>query len=60
MSALFGNGDGTFANQVDYDMGPGATPSSLVVADFNLDGKPDLAVAEDPNSIVILLGNCSP
>jgi len=43
VSVLFGNGDGTFQNHVDYPTG--SSPSSVVVGDFNGDGKPDLAVA---------------
>ena len=41
-SILLGNGDGTFQNHVDYQVGP--TPSFIAVADFNRDGKLDLAV----------------
>ena len=42
-SVLLGNGDGTFAAKVDY--ATGSHPDSVAVGDFNLDGKPDLAVA---------------
>lgn len=31
--------------------------SSLAVADFNLDGKPDIALASNPNSISVMFGN---
>jgi hypothetical protein len=41
VSVLLGNGDGTFKPHVDY----GAAALAVVVADFNQDGKVDLAVA---------------
>ena len=43
VSVFLGNGDGTFATRTDY--GTGSYPSSVVVGDFNADGKADLAVA---------------
>ena len=39
---LFGNGDGTFQNQVEYPAGP--SPAAFAVADLNQDGIPDIAV----------------
>jgi hypothetical protein len=53
VSILLGNGDGTFQPHVDYPVG---SPSGLAVADFNGDGKLDLAVANN-GSVAILLGN---
>jgi len=44
VSVFFGNGDGTFQPHVDYATPGGAVATSVVVADFNGDGKPDLAV----------------
>src|SRR5207245_10733102 len=44
ISILLGNGDGTFQPGVYYAAGGGA--KALVVADFNSDGKPDLAVGD--------------
>jgi hypothetical protein len=46
-SILLGNGDGTFQPQVAYHVAEGGDedPYFLAVADFNGDGKPDLAVA---------------
>jgi FG-GAP-like repeat/Abnormal spindle-like microcephaly-assoc'd, ASPM-SPD-2-Hydin len=56
VSILLGNGDGTFQTHVDYPVG--ALPSSLVAADFNGDGKLDLAVANAYDSTVsVLPGN---
>ena len=54
-SVLLGNGDGTFQQAVNYTVGEG--PDSVAVADFNGDGKLDLAVTNYAGSISILLGN---
>jgi hypothetical protein len=58
VSVLLGNGDGTFGDAVDY--AAGERPSRVLVADFNLDANPDLAVARDPASssgaVSVLLG----
>jgi hypothetical protein len=43
VSVLLGHGDGTWAAAVDYAVAP--IPQSLAVADFNGDGRLDLAVA---------------
>jgi hypothetical protein len=43
VSALLGNGDGTFQTQVDYDTG--ADSRQVATGDFNGDGKLDLAVS---------------
>jgi FG-GAP-like repeat len=53
VSVLDGNGDGTFGSNVDYEGGFGIY--SLVAADFNGDGKPDLAVASNLNDTMFLL-----
>ncbi|HEV2351742.1 MAG TPA: FG-GAP-like repeat-containing protein [Terriglobia bacterium] len=56
VSILLGNGDGTFQSHVDYQVG--AQPIGIVSADFNGDGKQDLAVANNLDSTVsILLGS---
>jgi dienelactone hydrolase len=64
ISVLLGNGDGTFLPQVQYTTSGG--PLWVVVADFNHDGKLDLAVdcscgtasrCGYPGSVSILLGN---
>ena len=55
VSVLLGNGDGTFQPHVDYatDM----SPHSVKVADFNADGKLDLATANFVGTASILMGN---
>jgi hypothetical protein len=52
-SVLLGNGDGTFQNQIYTQVSVGGAPGHVVVADFNGDGKPDVAV----DLPAILLGN---
>src|SRR5215472_12947691 len=64
MSVLLGNGDGTFQAAVTYNSG-GSRAVSLVVADVNGDGKPDVLVANQCFShancavggVGVLLGN---
>src|SRR5437879_9667242 len=56
ISVLLGKGDGTFQAAVHY--GAGADPQSIAVGDFNGDGRPDLAVANNGSTNVsVLLGN---
>ena len=64
VSVFLGKGNGTFQPKVDYTVSLG--PLSLVTADFNGDGKLDLAVANScgtsspcgrPGLVSILLGN---
>jgi hypothetical protein len=55
VAVLRGNGDGTFKAGVPYSVGN--QPGSLVVADFNGDGRPDVAVTNGKDSTVsVLLG----
>jgi Bacterial Ig-like domain (group 3)/FG-GAP-like repeat/Transmembrane protein 131-like N-terminal len=60
VGVLLGNGDGTFQPAMTYNSG-GNQPSSIAVADVNLDGKPDLLVANlccgDDSPLGVLLGN---
>jgi hypothetical protein len=57
VNILRGNGNGTFQPAVNYDTGLGAgSPVWLAAADFNGDGKLDLAV-EGGYNVSILLGN---
>jgi len=64
VSVFLGNGNGTFKPKLDYAVN--LAPLSIVAADFNGDGKLDLAVANScgssspcgrPGSVSILLGN---
>jgi hypothetical protein len=56
VAVLRGNGDGTFGDPSYYFTGDNAV--SIVTADFNRDGIPDLAVANPTRrSVQILLGN---
>jgi hypothetical protein len=56
VSILLGNGDGTF--QAARNFRAGKQPESIVIADFNSDGKADIiAVSETENVLNVLLGN---
>ncbi len=59
VSVLLGSSKGTFARAVNY--GVGSRPTSVVVGDFNGDGKSDLATANfddsGSNSVSVLLGS---
>jgi len=46
VAVLLGNGDGTFQSAVTYNIGSGGQsfPGCAAIADFNNDGKPDIAV----------------
>jgi hypothetical protein len=60
ISVLFGNGDGTFQPHLDFAVG--GFPYGVSLGDFNLDDKPDVAVAGQltnnihilPNDVVVL------
>ena len=56
VAILLGNGSGGFSAPTTYSVGKRST--SIAVADYNLDGKPDLVTADpDSNALSILLGN---
>jgi len=61
VSVLLGNADGTFQAAVTYATGDGVTtgitPLAIITADFNGDGKHDLATANNSNEISVLAGN---
>ena len=58
ISVLQGNGDGTFGTATSYSTSAiGAAPAEAVIADFNLDGKADLAVGFAQGNIALLYGN---
>jgi hypothetical protein len=63
VTILYGNGDGTFQSALHYGGVPGGQPAlqnpqGITTADFNCDGKPDLAVANaGSNTVTLLLGN---
>src|SRR5207237_7921469 len=55
---LLGNGDGTFTPAPGSPIPVGFFATGIVAADFNNDGKADLAVSDGIGNIVsILLGN---
>jgi hypothetical protein len=56
ISVLLGTGDGSFQPARNFPAGVG--PQSVAVGDFNGDGLPDLAVANNSsNDVSVLLGN---
>ncbi len=57
VTILLGNGDGTFTSAA-ASPATGSGPQGIAAGDFNVDGIPDLAVANyDGDSITVLLGN---
>jgi hypothetical protein len=58
LSLLLGNGDGTFTPSASSPMTVGNNPRQATIADFNGDGKYDLAVTNlNANTMSILLGD---
>jgi len=58
VTVLLGNGAGGFTPAPDSPFPVGAVPVSVAVGDFNGDGKPDLAIAnQSGNTVTVLLGN---
>jgi len=57
VAVYLGNGDGTYADRVEYWPG-GANPNHPVVADMNRDGKPDIVVGNYGSaSVSVMLGH---
>jgi peptidoglycan/xylan/chitin deacetylase (PgdA/CDA1 family) len=52
---LIGNGDGTFQAHQTFALDPTTYPNSVCVSDFNGDGLPDLATADDTASVSVFL-----
>jgi hypothetical protein len=60
ISVMIGNGNGTFKPRVTYAGPLGSDPSTVVIADFNRDGKQDLAVVNGfsgTETLSIYIGN---
>ena len=60
VAILLGLGSGQFSSPASYSTGGGAgsgLPVSVAVADFNSDGLPDVAVANQGGSVAVLLGS---
>lgn len=55
VTLLLGNGDGTFTNASGSPFTVGKAPTAIVAADFNGDGKLDLAVANITDGTVSIL-----
>jgi hypothetical protein len=55
---LLGNGDGTFGTPANYTVG--SDPAAVTIADFNYDGKADLAIANSgSNSVSVFVGKAT-
>src|SRR5713226_2493130 len=58
ISIFLGNGDGTFKPAVIVPIISGTGPIGIITADFNKDGRPDLAVANSTSdTVTVLLAN---
>ncbi len=63
VAVMLGNGDGTFRQPVTYSLSSDGSGPEIALADFNNDGKLDVAVAvpsspqHQSGDIIILLGN---
>ncbi len=61
VTVLLGNGSSGFANAAGSPISVGIKPPFIVVADFNLDGKPDFATPNAGSSNVsVQLNSCTP
>ncbi len=61
VTILLGDGNGGFSQPAGSPVGAGVGPQSVAVGDFDGDGRPDLAVANDTTlgTVTILLGDGS-
>lgn len=58
VTVLLGNGDGTFTEAPGSPIAVGKNPRSIVVTDFDGDGKPDFAITNfTDNSVSVFQGN---
>jgi hypothetical protein len=57
VSALLGNGDGTFQDPIIRHLGVPGFPLDVATGDFDGDGLPDLVIAHGGHSVSILRGN---
>jgi hypothetical protein len=60
VTVRLGRGDGTFRRAIVSTTGPGTSPFSIAVADFNLDGVPDVVTANfmtGNGSVLLGIGN---
>lgn len=58
ITVMLGNGAGGFGPPNTMSLGSGIDPVSVAVADFNVDGRPDLVTTNfNSNSLSILFGN---
>jgi hypothetical protein len=57
LGILLGNGNGNFGSPATYPTGTYSHPQSMAVADFNRDGRLDIAVINSGLNLGIFLGN---
>jgi hypothetical protein len=58
VGVLLGSGDGTFSGPTFYSTATlGNAPRAVAIADFNLDGNPDIVVAQTQSNAGLLYGN---
>ncbi len=61
ITALVGNGDGSFILAATLAVASGSSPRSMAVGDFNRDGKADIALTVgSPGSVLVLLNETPP